>query len=137
MYLSTNLRIHLVEFLGFCNTLYDDAKIFREQSSWLASSYFDSIRFSGILQFEHIASPRMTDMRRLNLETMKAACGEIWHANGTLLSSMCNMVAEDVIQERENELAKYYWGSTLDGGGVVMRFHGDKSSALKILHSAI
>ncbi|KAG2119830.1 P-loop containing nucleoside triphosphate hydrolase protein [Suillus discolor] len=116
-------RVILVDTPGFDDTYVDDSEILRRIAVWLASSYGDNMKLSGILYFHDISQTRMFGTSRKNLDMFRRLCGKDAEKNVVLVTTKWSEVQEEVGKRREQQLKSSFWQEMIQHGSQVARFH--------------
>ncbi|KAH7925379.1 hypothetical protein BV22DRAFT_1011392 [Leucogyrophana mollusca] len=128
-------RIVFVDTPGFDDTYQDDAEILRRIAVWLARSYNDDVKLSGIIYLHDISQPRVVGgASRKNFDMMEKLCGADASQNVILATTKWGNVKADVAARREHQLREY-WKEMIDQGCELTRFTGSRESAWDIVDS--
>lgn len=113
----------LVDTPGFNDTFRDDEEILKEITNWLATTYREGKKITGIIYLHPINQPRMEGTSLLNLTVMQKLCGSETFENVVLASTFWDLVEEDSGIRREEELCKtpQFWGGMKRNGSRVIR----------------
>jgi hypothetical protein len=113
----------LVDTPGFNDTFRDDEEILKEITNWLASTYQQGKKITGVVYLHPINQPRMEGSAFLNLAVMQKLCGSETFENVVLASTFWDVVDEASGVGRENELCQtpQFWGGMKRNGSKVIR----------------
>jgi hypothetical protein len=113
----------LVDTPGFNDTFRDDGEILEEITNWLATTYKQGKKITGVIYLHPINQPRMEGSSLLNLTVMQKLCGSETFENVVLASTFWDLVEEDAGVRRENELCQtpQFWGGMKRNGSRVIR----------------
>jgi hypothetical protein len=113
----------LVDTPGFNDTFRDDREILKEITDWLASTYQQGQKITGVIYLHPINQPRMEGSALLNLTVMKKLCGSDTFENVILASTFWDLVDEASGIQRENQLCQkpQFWGGMKRNGSKVLR----------------
>jgi len=118
-----SVKFMLVDTPGFNDTFRDDNEILNEITNWLATTYKQGKKITGVIYLHPINQPRMEGSSLLNLTVMQKLCGSETFENVVLASTFWDLVEEDSGVRRENELCKtpHFWGGMKRNGSRVIR----------------
>ncbi|KAK7685279.1 hypothetical protein QCA50_011642 [Cerrena zonata] len=133
-----NLNGHsvvLIDTPGFDDSTRTDTDILRTISTYLANTYRENRKLTGIIYMHRISDPRMTGVSRRNFLMFRKLCGDATLSSVTLVTNMWGLVPEGVAVEREKELASnsLLFKPVLDGGARMVRHDNTLNSARRIL----
>ena len=126
-------HVAIVDTPGFDDTYRPDTAVFRELAAWLAARYQEATRLTAILYVQRITDPRVSGGVLRNLAVMKRMIGIQNYPYLTMVTTMWDIVNEDLGDMREAELKSKFWADLLTSGAKVARFSGDQKSALAIV----
>ncbi|KJZ69822.1 hypothetical protein HIM_10775 [Hirsutella minnesotensis 3608] len=126
-------KLVLIDTPGFDDTKRSDAEILGEIARVLAAQYSLGFELKGIVYLHRITDIRYTGSNVKTFEIFKRICGEETFHNVLLTTSRWGSVSEEVGADREHELRKSFWAYMLDRGSNMMRFHGDRESAISVV----
>ena len=130
----------LLDTPGFDDTYKTDAEVLESVADFLASTYQNQIRLSGIVYLQRIIDPRMTHGGRANLAMFRALCGDDPLRKVVLATTFWGEVknlAKAKVHEEELSTNKNYWGDMISKKATMTRFHDTQESALKILRGLL
>ena len=118
-----SVKFMLVDTPGFNDTFRDDNEILNEITNWLATTYKQGKKITGVIYLHPINQPRMEGSSLLNLTVMQKLCGSETFENVVLASTFWDLVEEHSGVRRENELCKtpHFWGGMKRNGSRVIR----------------
>ena len=118
-----SVKFMLVDTPGFNDTFRDDEEILKEITNWLATTYKQGKKITGVIYLHPINQPRMEGSSLLNLTVMQKICGSETLENVVLASTFWDLVEEDSGVQRENELCQtpQFWGGMKRNGSRVIR----------------
>lgn len=113
----------LVDTPGFNDTFREDGEILEEITDWLAATYKQGQKITGVIYLHPINQPRMEGSSLLNLTIMQKLCGSETFENVVLASTFWDLVEEEFGTRRENELCQtpQFWGGMQRNGSKVVR----------------
>ncbi|KXX82681.1 Reticulocyte-binding protein 2 a [Madurella mycetomatis] len=127
--------IHLIDTPGFDDTYRTDSDVLRDLAYYLASSYGNGYRLSGIIYLHPITHNRLTGTAFKNLRTFRKLCGTQSMSSTVLATTMWSGVTPEVGNARELELKETaeFWGDMIREGSTVYRHTDDHHSAINII----
>ncbi|KAI0838299.1 P-loop containing nucleoside triphosphate hydrolase protein [Hypoxylon sp. FL0890] len=133
-------RVFLMDTPGFDDTYRSNAEVLRDIAFVLAKVYQCGINVAGIIYMHRITDNRVSGSSAKNLEILRRLCGPNAFPRIVLTSSMWDSTVQDpaLLQEafnHENQLKRTenFWGSLHRGGSHIMRWMGDRESALGVI----
>jgi hypothetical protein len=92
----------------------------------------------GILYMHRITDKKLTGASRMNLDMLRALCGEHYFQNVVFVTSMWDTIPAGrslgEYESREAELmTTEIWGDMIDKGATVMRYKGEQRSGVEIV----
>lgn len=130
-------RVFLMDTPGFDDTYRSNAEVLRDIAFILAQVYRHRLSVAGIIYMHRITDNRISGSSVKNLEVLRKLCGPDAFSRIVLTTSMWNSVSQNLVSlqdafNRENQLktTANFWGLLIRGGSRVMRWAGDKQSAV-------
>lgn len=127
----------LIDTPGFDDTHRSDGDVLSDIGFFLASTYKNGVRLSGIIYLHDITKNRMTHGGLSNLIMFQDLCGPEPLGNVVLATSRWSKDPEQIKDEErfERELITNpkYWGEMVKNESKVTRFRNTKESAHEIL----
>ncbi|KAG8830370.1 hypothetical protein FRC17_004959 [Serendipita sp. 399] len=130
----TNKRIVFVDTPGFDDTASSDTETLTQISNWLYDAHNANAHLSAILYLHPIHANRVARSARVNLEVFAALCGKSAMPNVILVTTMWDLVPQEVGEIRVEELKRRFWSDMLECGGTTKPFRGTFESAWEILN---
>lgn len=133
---SSTVDVYLVDTPGFDDTNRSDSEVLQEIATWLANSYKEKIKLSGILYLHRIDNPRMQGSARKNLFMFKKLCGSDILSNIILVSTMWETLLDNtdgVRREQELVATEDFWGYLVGKGARVRQHNNTLESAHGLL----
>ncbi len=130
------INFTLVDTPGFDDSSKSDKFIVNLILEWLASSFRDGIRLTGILYLHRIIDPRIGGGAYQNMRMFRKLCGPDCMKNIVLGTTFWGSIAPEKGAMREKELASRdeFWGKMAKKGSKVVRIEEeDRESGLEIL----
>ncbi|KAH7925958.1 P-loop containing nucleoside triphosphate hydrolase protein [Leucogyrophana mollusca] len=121
-------RIVFVDTPGFDDTNIDDAEILRRIGVWLAQSYHDRTKVTGVIYLHDISQARVPTSRK-TLQMLHKLCGDAAMKNVALTTTKWGDVPPMTGEKNEKELCENSWGEMIEQGSQVGRFDGTVESA--------
>ncbi|KAH7908656.1 P-loop containing nucleoside triphosphate hydrolase protein [Hygrophoropsis aurantiaca] len=125
-------RVVFVDTPGFDDTYEDDTEILRRIAVWLAHSYSDNVKLSGIIYLHEITQARMVGTSRKNFEMFEKLCGIESAQNVILATTKWGNIKSDAGERRASQL-ETFWKDMLSAGSQMERFNGSQKSAWDIV----
>ena len=122
----------LVDTPGLDDTYRSDSEILVDIAAWLAMSYEQRIRLTGIIYIQRITDSGITDTSFRSLAMLKHLCGDDALSNIVLATTfweICSSIEDAVSRETELMNTEALWGYFLDRGSVVFRHYNRVASA--------
>ncbi|KAH7920365.1 P-loop containing nucleoside triphosphate hydrolase protein [Leucogyrophana mollusca] len=126
-------RVVFVDTPGFDDTYESDFEILRRIAVWLAQSYNDDKRLTGVIYLHEITQKRMMDTSRKNLEMFHKLCGHDASRNVVLATTKWANVTEGAGKRHEGQLKNTFWKNLINEGSEMTRFLNDSKSAWAIV----
>ncbi|KAI6021210.1 P-loop containing nucleoside triphosphate hydrolase protein [Pisolithus marmoratus] len=131
--------VTLIDTPGFDDTNRKERDVLTHISAYLANTYEQGVKLTGIIYMHRISDTRMTGTSRRNFSLFRELCGKDAFKNILIVTNMWRDDDLVVFNERERELAtddKYY-KPMLDGGARMVRHNGTPASAKDIISQLI
>ncbi|KAI5995159.1 P-loop containing nucleoside triphosphate hydrolase protein [Pisolithus albus] len=128
-------NIVLIDTPGFDDTFMTDVQVLQRIADWLNSTYEKNIKLSGILYFHRISDNRVGGTPLRNYKMFNELCGKDNFQNVILVTTMWDIVTEEVGSAREQELRADFWKGMIGLGSTAHRFEGTSESAWKAINS--
>ena len=130
-------KVVLIDTPGFDDTNRNDGDVLSDIGFFLAKTYENGVRLSGIIYLHDITKNRMTHGGLSNLIMFQDLCGPEPLGNVVLATSRWSKDPEQLIDqerfERELRTNPKYWGEMVAQDSKVTRFANTKESAHEIL----
>lgn len=129
------IRIHLIDTPGFEDDKRKDGDVLKDIAGWLAVTYKQKIKLSGMIYLHRITDVRMIRTQRRNLTLFKELCGRECFPAVALVTTFWDSVESIIGAYRENELTinDEYWGYMAKKGSRIVRHTNTYDSAMNIL----
>jgi hypothetical protein len=136
---NDDINVYLIDTPGFDDTNVSDIDVLWEIVAWLSDSLRIDVKLSGMLYFHRITDPKMQGSAKKNLHMFKALCGSGQFTNVILVTTMWEMVGQDLGTAREKELmdTEEFWGLMLKNGSRVERHNNTQESAKMIVEKFV
>ncbi|KAI6142752.1 P-loop containing nucleoside triphosphate hydrolase protein [Pisolithus tinctorius] len=131
--------VTLIDTPGFDDTNRKEREIIAHISAYLANTYEQGVKLTGVVYMHRISDPRMTGTSMRNFRCFRELCGEDAFKNIVIVTNMWRDDELEICNKRENELAtddKFY-KAVLEGGGKMVRHDGTVASAKAIVRQLI
>lgn len=131
------INFTLVDTPGFDDSSKSDEVIVNHILEWLASSFRNGIRLTGILYLHRIIDPRIGGEARQKMRMFRKLCGPDCMKNVVLGTTFWDRIAAEKGATREKELAANdeFWGILAKKGSRIVRIvTEDRECGLQILH---
>ena len=131
------INFTLVDTPGFDDSSKSDEVIVNHILEWLASSFRNGFRLTGILYLHRIIDPRIGGEARQKMRMFRKLCGPDCMKNVVLGTTFWNRIAAEKGATREKELAANdeFWGIVAKKGSRIVRIvTEDRECGLQILH---
>ncbi|KAG1878861.1 P-loop containing nucleoside triphosphate hydrolase protein [Suillus subluteus] len=118
-------RVVLVDTPGSDDTYISDEEVLRRIASWLASSYGQDMKLTGILYLHDITQSRMSGTMLRDLDVFRKMCGEDAEKNVILVTTKwanLTRITPNVGKEREQELTSVFWKEMMAHGSTTTPF---------------
>ncbi|RDL31500.1 uncharacterized protein BP5553_09709 [Venustampulla echinocandica] len=134
---ESNTTVTLIDTPGFDDTVRPDMEILAS-----IASYIRDPRHAppvGVIYMHRITDKKMTGASRMNLEMLRAVCGEHYFQNVVLVTSMWDTIpaarplSEFEAREAELMASTEFLGDLVDKGANPRRYLGDGPSATQIV----
>ncbi|KAJ8456741.1 hypothetical protein ONZ45_g18596 [Pleurotus djamor] len=128
-------RAFLVDTPGFDDTSMSDTDVLGMISAFLATSYSQGKKLSGVIYMHRISDFRMGGLSTRNLRMVKELCGEKTLKNLVLVTNMWGEVSPTVGEQRERELATdaLFFKPAIDKGAQLLRNYNERGSVMEII----
>jgi hypothetical protein len=128
-------KIHLIDTPGFDDTFRTDTDVLKDLAYWLAKSYGNGFKLTGIIYLHPITATRMSGTAFKNLRTFRKLCGKQSMSSTVLATTMWANVTVDEGDIRETDLkdTAEFWGDMIREGSTTYRHTGDHHSAMNII----
>ncbi|KAH7925385.1 hypothetical protein BV22DRAFT_437408 [Leucogyrophana mollusca] len=126
-------RVVFVDTPGFDDTYESDFEILRRIAVWLAQSYSDDKKLTGVIYLHEITQKRMMGTSRKNLEMFHKLCGRDASKNVVLATTKWVNITEGAGERHEGQLKDTFWKNLIDEGSEMTRFLNDSKSAWAIV----
>lgn len=132
---NDKIRIHLIDTPGFDDTKRKDTDVLRDIAGWMAVTYTNKIKLSGIIYLHRITDPRMGGTQMRNLTMFKELCGKQCFPAVILATTFWGDVDAATGAERERQLVSNdeFWGFMAKKGSRVVRHLKTRGSAMDIV----
>jgi len=130
-------RYTLVDTPGFDDTTRSNAEILRSLADFLEKMMREKRQIGGIIYLHRITDNRVGGAALKMLHIFDALVGVNAMKNVVLVSTMWDLVNNDVGEEREAALKKSFWSEMANRGAVVARHDGSPANALAIVEKAL
>jgi hypothetical protein len=136
---SDDINVYLIDTPGFDDTNRSDIDVLWEIVTWLSDSLKMDVKLSGMLYFHRIIDPRMQGSAKKNLHMFKALCGSGQFTNVILVTTMWEIVNQELGAAREKDLMETdeFWGHMLRNGSRVERHNNTQESAKRIVEKFV
>ncbi|KIO05148.1 hypothetical protein M404DRAFT_82686, partial [Pisolithus tinctorius Marx 270] len=131
--------VTLIDTPGFDDTNRKEREIIAHISAYLANTYEQGVKLTGVIYMHRISDPRMTGTSMRNFRCFRELCGKDAFKNIVIVTNMWRDDELEVCNKRESELAaddKFY-KAVLEGGGKMVRHDGTAASAKAIVRQLI
>ncbi|KIK25749.1 hypothetical protein PISMIDRAFT_96418, partial [Pisolithus microcarpus 441] len=131
--------VTLIDTPGFDDTNRKERDILTHISAYLANTYEQGVKLTGIIYMHRISDTRMTGTSRRNFRLFRELCGEDAFQNILIVTNMGRDDDLEACSDKERQLAtddKYY-KPMLDGGARMVRHDGTPASAKSIVGQLI
>ncbi|KAG2336075.1 hypothetical protein BDR05DRAFT_1006190 [Suillus weaverae] len=122
-------RIVLVDTPGFDNPFEHDSEILRRIAVWMASSYSDNMKLTGVIYLHDICDPRL----HMSLDVFRRLHGGNAENHAILATTKWGQVATDVGERRERLLKSLFKQEMVTHESEVARFLGSHTSAWDVM----
>lgn len=131
--------VTLIDTPGFDDTSKSDADVLNMIAAFLAATYEQGIKLSGLIYFHRITDNRMGGISTRNLRMFRELCGDSSLKNVVVVTNMWELLDHHVGEEREAELATRdsFFRPVLQRGAQLARHHNTKDSGFDILRRII
>ena len=127
--------------LGFDDTYRSDAETLRAIVEWLAQSYSEGIKLSGIVYLHRIIDVRMAGSAVRNLRVFQELCGKDCFDKVALCPTFWDVtkVEECILEKRLLELTgnEGYWGRMIENGSKVFRETLTRNQAMTMIYQLV
>lgn len=132
------INFTLVDTPGFDDSSKSNEVIAKHILEWLASSFRNGIRLTGILYLHRIIDPRIGGEARQKMRMFRKLCGPDCMKHVVLGTTFWDGITPEKGAMREKELASNdeFWGMLAKKGSKIVRIptEGDRECGLRILH---
>jgi len=136
---NSHIRVHLIDTPGFDDTKRKDTDVLRDIAGWMAVTYTNKIKLSGIIYLHRITDPRMGGTQMRNLTMFKELCGPKCFPAVTLATTFWGAIDPATGADREQQLISNdeFWGYMAKKGSQVVRHSGTRNSAMDIVGAVV
>jgi myosin heavy subunit len=129
----------LIDTPGFDDTYKSDTDILKDLAYYLAKSYGNGYRLTGIIYLHPITHNRLTGSAFKNLRTFRKLCGKQSMSSTVLATTMWGDIspADGAARELELKETAEFWGDMVREGSAVYRHTNDHNSAMNIISHLI
>ncbi|KAH7914568.1 P-loop containing nucleoside triphosphate hydrolase protein, partial [Hygrophoropsis aurantiaca] len=127
-------RLVFVDTPGFDDTYVDDTEILRRIAVWLARSYSDEMKLTGVIYLHEISQTRMLGTTRKNFMMFHKLVGAEAARNVILTSTKWAHIKQEAGRNREEQLVATFWKEMIESGSRIARFLGTHESAWEIIN---
>ncbi|KAK3382555.1 P-loop containing nucleoside triphosphate hydrolase protein [Lasiosphaeria ovina] len=128
-----DVSLTLLDSPGFKDTYRSDTDVLYEISSYLAGTYSQGSKLSGIIYVHPITDVRMDGPSLRSLRMFRKLVGEDSLDNIILATTHWGEVEEETGRRREADLVSKFWKPFLDGGARMVRYDGGRESGLALV----
>ncbi|PVF94278.1 hypothetical protein CPB86DRAFT_674451, partial [Serendipita vermifera] len=130
-------RVLLVDTPGFDDSNMSDVDVLRMIASFLAWTYGEKKKLSGILYFHRISDFRMGGVSKRNFRVFRELCGDKALKNVVIVTNMWGTIEEGLGERREHQLTSdaTLFGSAIGAGASIVRHDKTENSAKNIIRS--
>lgn len=123
--------VSLIDTPGFNDTSRPDMEILDSLMKFLRGEQL----VDGVIYMHNIRDRRMTGSSVMNLNMVRAICGEHFFSHLVLVTSMWDGATKGEAEMREHELisSPELWENMITKGAIAKRFAGDHASGIDIL----
>ncbi|OBT50434.1 hypothetical protein VE04_09645 [Pseudogymnoascus sp. 24MN13] len=109
---DSNIRVHLIDTPGFDDSKRNDTDVLRDIAGWMAVTYTNNIKLSGIIYLHRITDPKMGGTQICNLTMFKELCGKQCFPAVRLVTTFWGDIYPVTGAERERLLISddEFWG---------------------------
>ncbi|KAG8214931.1 hypothetical protein J3R82DRAFT_10121 [Butyriboletus roseoflavus] len=131
--------VTLIDTPGFDDTTRSETKIFKSITDYLADSYSQGARLTGVIYMHRIADNKVGGPSRRNFHIFRNLCGDAGLQSVLIVTNMWSKVDPDEGEARERELAsnEKFYKPALDKGARMLRHDGSQESAHAILRHLV
>ncbi|KAJ3509702.1 hypothetical protein NMY22_g16205 [Coprinellus aureogranulatus] len=128
-------KVVLVDTPGFDDTTRSDSEILKLIADFLATSYQNGYKLTGLLFIHRISDFRMGGISLKNFKTFRKLCGEATLRNVIIVTNMWGEVTPELGAQREHELSTSpdFFLPALDKGAKMMRHLNTSQSGITIV----
>jgi len=126
-------RVVLIDTPGFDDTTKSDTDILKKIAAFLATTYENGTKLSGVVYIHRISDRRFTGIAGRNFKILREICGDTSLKNVVLMTNMWGEVSHEVGEARERELGSNFLKPALDKGARMVRHHNTKQSAYDVI----
>jgi hypothetical protein len=128
-----NSKILLVDTPGFDSSMETDIYLLGQFVQFLKEQASQGVFLSGIIYLHRISDMKMGGSARKNLQLLREFCGNQFLERVTLVSTMWDIIQNEVGFARERNLTGKYWAEMIGLGAVPLRYDGTEDSALRVI----
>lgn len=128
----SNRRLVLVDTPGFDHYSLDNTEILRRISVWLASSYGDGMKVSGVVYIQSISPDRMKSSHAFALDVFQAMCGMEVLSGVVFATTWWGTCELNEEEGRESELRDNYWKDLLPPAQMIRLYNTPESALLLV-----
>ncbi|KAF9259474.1 hypothetical protein L218DRAFT_1058798 [Marasmius fiardii PR-910] len=128
-------EVILIDTPGFDDTNKSDYDILKMIAAFLATTYEEGQKLTGVIYMHRISDLRMGGIARRNFSMFKELCGESSLKNVAVVTNMWGQVPQDVGEAREAQLMGEddFFKPVLDKGAQMVRHDNTPQTARAIL----
>ena len=138
--LQDGKRIFLIDTPGFNDAIRSDSEILQEIAFFLAQTYLQSIRLTGVVYLHRITDNRMSGSSLRNLQIFRELCGQSAYPHVALTTTMWDALQDPGEGANyQNQLLSHgeWWGDMVRRQSHVARHDGKASTAESIIQNLI
>jgi GTPase SAR1 family protein len=132
-----NTKLLVLDTPGFDDNARTDSEILTEIARVLSAQYTLGVKLKGIIYIHRITDIRYSGSSVKTFEVFKKICGTEALSNVLLATSRWADVDQVVGADRERQLRDKFWTFMLSKGSNMIRFHGDRDSAIALVSQLV